>query len=90
MSTLIEAGAEFPSVTLEEAVAGTGYLVVLERGGQGWGAYVPDLPGVVAAGATEDEVRSLIAEAIGLHLEGLREDGNPIPEPASRATWVAA
>ncbi|HZZ91025.1 MAG TPA: type II toxin-antitoxin system HicB family antitoxin [Usitatibacter sp.] len=59
------------------------YLVVVEKGATSFGAYVPDLPGCVAAAETRDEVVSLIREAIEFHLEGLREDGQPIPEPSS-------
>jgi predicted RNase H-like HicB family nuclease len=57
------------------------YVVIIEKGPTSYGAYVPDLPGCVAAAETEDEVRQLIREAIELHLEGLRGDGEPIPEP---------
>ena len=51
-------------------------------------AYVPDLPGCVATGESEVEVGRLIREAIKLHLEGLAEDGLPIPEPSSRVEYV--
>jgi predicted RNase H-like HicB family nuclease len=64
------------------------YLVVVEKGGQGYGAYVPDLPGCVAAGETREEVLALIREAIEFHIEGMRADGEPIPEPASQAEIV--
>ena len=66
------------------------YVVLIERGPMGYGAYVPDLPGCVAAAATEDEVRGLIREAITLHLEGMREDGEPVPPPAASAVLVEA
>jgi predicted RNase H-like HicB family nuclease len=66
-----------------------GFLVVIERGQSGWGAYVPDLDGVVAAAETEAEVCSLITEAVELHPQGLREDHEPIPEPTSHAHWVS-
>lgn len=59
------------------------YTIIIERGASSFGAYVPDLPGCVAAAATRDEVRELIREAIEFHLEGLKEEGAPIPEPAS-------
>jgi predicted RNase H-like HicB family nuclease len=49
---------------------------------------VPDLPGCIAAGDTLEEVRRLVAEAIAVHLEGMREDGEPIPEPTSLAEYV--
>lgn len=65
------------------------YLVVIERGPSSYGAYVPDLPGCVAVGETQDEVEALIHEAIEFHLEGLREDGQPIPRPSSTAQLVS-
>ena len=64
------------------------YLVVVEKGATSFGAYVPDLPGCVAAGESKDEVLSLIREAIELHLEGLKEDGQPIPTPSSTSELV--
>ena len=64
------------------------YAVVIERGREGCSAYVPDLPGCVAAADTEEEVTTLIREAIKFHLEGMREDGEPIPEPTSRVVYV--
>ena len=64
------------------------YLVVIEKGDSSLGAYVPDLPGCIAAAETEDEVRVLIREAIELHIEGLREDGGPVPLPSSSGTLV--
>lgn len=64
------------------------YLVVVEKGPSSYGAYVPDLPGCVAAADTKDEVLSLIKEAIEFHLEGLKEDGEPIPSPASTSEVV--
>ena len=59
------------------------YAVVIERGNGSYGAYVPDLPGCVAVGETEEEVKKLIHEAIEFHLEGLKENGEPIPMPYS-------
>jgi len=64
------------------------YMVVIERGETSWGAHVPDLPGCVAVGETRDEVRRLIREAIELHLEGLKEDGLPVPAPVSEGEFV--
>jgi predicted RNase H-like HicB family nuclease len=65
------------------------YTVIIEKEPTtDWGAYVPDLPGCVAVGKTEDEVKQLIREAIELHLRGMREDGDPIPEPSSTAILV--
>lgn len=66
------------------------YAVIIERGETGYGAYVPDLPGCVAVGETEDEVRALIAEAIQFHLDGLREEGLPLPAPTSLCEYVEA
>ena len=59
------------------------YLVVVERGETSWGAHVPDLPGCVAVGDTREEAVKLIGEAIDLHIESLREHGEPVPEPSS-------
>ena len=60
------------------------YLVVFEHThGTGYSAWVPDLPGCVAAAETREECEQLIREAIPLHLRGMREDGEPIPEPSS-------
>jgi predicted RNase H-like HicB family nuclease len=55
------------------------YAVIVEEGENSFGAYVPDLPGCVAAAETREEVLRLIEEAIEFHVEGLREDGQPIP-----------
>ena len=65
------------------------YTVILERGSRNWSAYVPDLPGCVAAAKTRAETERLIREAIVLHLEMMREDGEPIPAPTTEATKVA-
>ena len=64
------------------------YLVVVEKGPTSFGAHVPDLPGCVAIGETKEEVMSLIREAIEFHLEGLKQDGQPIPVPASTSEVV--
>lgn len=64
------------------------YAIVIEQGPTSYGAYVPDLPGCVAAGETRGEVVQLIREAIEFHLEAMREDGLPVPEPASSAEYV--
>jgi len=66
------------------------YLVVIERGDTSVGAYVPDLPGCAAVADTEEEALRLVREAIALHIEGLKEQGLPVPEPRSRAELVAA
>jgi len=55
------------------------YMVVIERGEKSWGAHVPDLPGCIAVGETRDEVLQLIREAMDFHIEGLRQDGLPVP-----------
>jgi predicted RNase H-like HicB family nuclease len=62
------------------------YAIVIEDAGSNLAAYLPDLPGCVATAESEEEVNRLIREAIDLHLEGLEEDGLPIPEP-SRGLW---
>ena len=64
------------------------YVVIVEQGENGFGAYVPDLPGCVAVGETKDEALRLIQEAIGLHLESLREEGLTSPEPSSSSEYV--
>ena len=64
------------------------YLVVVEKGPKSFGAYVPDLPGCVAAGDSREEVLTLIREAIEFHLEGLKEDGQSIPAPSSSSEVV--
>ena len=64
------------------------YMVVIEQGADSYGAYVPDLPGCIAAGETVTEVMRLIQEAIEFHLEGLREDGVAVPQPHSYSEFV--
>ena len=64
------------------------YAIVVEDAGSNFAAYVPDLPGCVATGDTIEEVGRLIREAIALHLEGMAEDGEAIPEPSSRVEYV--
>jgi predicted RNase H-like HicB family nuclease len=64
------------------------YAVIIEKGESGYGAYVPDLPGCVAAGESIAEVKKLIREAIEFHIEGLRENGEPVPEPASSIEFI--
>jgi predicted RNase H-like HicB family nuclease len=65
------------------------YLVILEQGETSFGAYVPDLPGCVAVGETKDETMQLIREAIELHIESLRENGEEVPMPHSSVEKVA-
>lgn len=64
------------------------YLVVVETSENGYGAYVPDLPGCVAAADTRDEVLRLAQEAIELHIKSLRESGDAVPLPTSQAELV--
>ena len=64
------------------------YAIVIENAGSNFSAYVPDLPGCVATGTTAKEVEREIREAIELHLEGMREDGIPIPRPSSSVHYV--
>jgi predicted RNase H-like HicB family nuclease len=59
------------------------YTVIYEKGPTSWGAYVPDLPGVISVGDSRDEAERLIAEAIQFHLEGMRDGGLEIPPPSS-------
>jgi predicted RNase H-like HicB family nuclease len=66
----------------------TQYLVVIEQSPEGFGAYVPDLPGCVSAGGSQDEVLQLIREAIEMHIEAMVKDGESVPAPASRAALV--
>lgn len=65
------------------------YLVIVEKGESSFGAYVPDLPGCVAAAETKEEAMQLIREAIELHIESLRESGERVPEPHSMVEKVA-
>ena len=64
------------------------YAIVIEKAENNYSAYVPDLPGCIATGATIEEVEAQIREAIEFHLEGMREDGLPIPAPSSRVDYV--
>ena len=64
------------------------YAVILEKGPEGYGAYVPDLPGCVAVGKTRAEVMKLIQEAIEFHIEGLRQEGQHVPEPSSSIEFI--
>lgn len=64
------------------------YAVVIEKAEGNYSAYVPDLPGCVATGATVAEVEAEIRAAIAFHLEGLREDGHTVPAPSSQVEYV--
>ena len=64
------------------------YAIVIEKGENNLSAYVPDLPGCITTGRTTDEIERNIREAIALHLGGLLEDGEPIPEPQTAVAYV--
>ncbi|HEU5119240.1 MAG TPA: type II toxin-antitoxin system HicB family antitoxin [Isosphaeraceae bacterium] len=64
------------------------YAIVIENAGSNYAAYVPDLPGCIATGPTVEETERLLREAIAIHLEGMREDGLPVPEPSSVVEYV--
>lgn len=65
------------------------YVIIIERANANYSAYVPDLPGCVATGATREEAEVMMREALRLHLEGLREDGLAIPEPSATVARVS-
>ncbi|MDX1395884.1 MAG: type II toxin-antitoxin system HicB family antitoxin [Gemmatimonadota bacterium] len=64
------------------------YLIVIEETTTGFSAYSPDLPGCVATGASDSEVKRAMREAIELHVTGLREEGQPVPKPESSSDYV--
>ena len=64
------------------------YAVVIEKAEGNYSAYVPDLPGCVATGATVAEVENEIREAIAFHIEGMREDGLAVPAPTSQVEYI--
>ncbi len=64
------------------------YAIVIEKAESNFSAYVPDLPGCVAAGQTVEETEILIREAIAFHIDGIREDGLPVPQPHSQVDYV--
>lgn len=64
------------------------YAIVIEKAQGNYSAYVPDLPGCLATGATVAELEAEIREAIAFHVEGLREDGLPVPSPSSQVEYV--
>lgn len=68
----------------------TRYLIVIEKAPNNLSAFSPDLPGCVATGATQSEVEDRMREAIRVHIEGMREDGIPVPEPSSIAEYIEA
>ena len=61
------------------------YTVIYEHGPDNWSAYVPDLPGCIATGKTRSDIETQIREAMEFHIEGLRQKGDPIPEPTIEA-----
>jgi predicted RNase H-like HicB family nuclease len=65
------------------------YAVIYERTATGYSAYVPDLPGCVAAGETLEQTEALMQGAIELHLAGMVEDGEAVPEPTTVANYIA-
>ncbi len=64
------------------------YAIVVERAKRNYAAYVPDLPGCIATGATVEEAEELLREAIEVHIAGLREDGLPVPAPSSVVDYL--
>jgi len=64
------------------------YLVVIEKAENNYAAFIPDLPGCIATGATLSELHQNISDAVAMHLEGLREDGLPIPEPNTVVDYI--
>ncbi len=66
------------------------YLIVIEQTNNNYSAYLPDVPGCIATGKTRDEARQNVVDALELHIEGLMEDGLPIPAPKSEADYIIA
>jgi predicted RNase H-like HicB family nuclease len=64
------------------------YLIVIEPTATGFSAYSPDVPGCVSTGATREECEANMKEAVDFHLDGLREEGEPVPEPRTSAAFV--
>jgi predicted RNase H-like HicB family nuclease len=64
------------------------YVVIIEKGRKGYGAYLPDLPGCVATGKTKELVQRRIRDAVDMHLKSMIEDGDPIPEPTSQCEYL--
>ena len=65
------------------------YLIVIEKAGKNFSAYIPDVPGCVATGKTAAEAKQAIKEALAFHLEGMAEDGQKVPDPEAQAEYVA-
>jgi predicted RNase H-like HicB family nuclease len=66
------------------------YLVVVEKANRNFAAYLPDVPGCVATGKTRDQVLDRIQKALAMHVDGMREDGLPLPEAVSSADYIRA
>ena len=66
------------------------YLVIYEKTSSGYSAYAPDLPGCITTGGSLEETERLMKEAIDFHIDGLREDGLPVPEPSTTADYITA
>jgi len=64
------------------------YAVVIEKAEGNYSAYVPDLPGCIATGATVEEIETEMREAIAFHIDGMREDGLPVPDPTSQVEYI--
>ena len=64
------------------------YLVIIEESDTGYSAFLPDLPGCIATGSTREQVESLLREGVELHIEGLRESGDPVPPPRVSAAYI--
>jgi len=81
--------AEYSQTSRPEAtVIHMRYAIIIEPANDNFSAYVPDLPGCVATGATLEETEQAMREAIEFHIEGLREDGAPVPPPTSRVDYI--
>ncbi|MEA2491024.1 MAG: hypothetical protein QOH21_2816 [Acidobacteriota bacterium] len=64
------------------------FLIIVEEAGENYSAYSPDLPGCIATGVTREETERNMYEAIQMHIEGLREDGLPVPESSAVAEYL--
>ena len=64
------------------------YLVIIENAGNNYSAYLPDVPGCIATGKTIEEVKVSISKALEMHLKGLEEDGESLPEPITKAEYI--
>ena len=64
------------------------YLIVVEKTSTGFSAYAPDIPGCASAGGTEEEIKANMMEALALHVDGLRQEGLPVPMPSTKPAYV--